>query len=167
MLAASVSYSQTIIPAEPPSTAGRAAPISESSSQFIDLPTALRLATTSNLDIAQARLALDQARAARQLARSVESCLTSRLGPPISITTGAFKRPMATSSVLTEIRYLSAPRQDFPSTWQTPSSYPWRPDSSSWPRAPRAYASPTTLCLPSRMPTSPCSALSVVLNAPT
>jgi outer membrane protein TolC len=64
VLAGTVSFGQTFSPPPP----GQAP--AEQASQAIDLPTALRLATTSNLDIAQARLALDQARAARQRAMS-------------------------------------------------------------------------------------------------
>ncbi|HEY1190241.1 MAG TPA: TolC family protein [Gemmata sp.] len=52
----------------PPPEAPRRAP--DQPAQAIDLRTALRLATTSNLDIAQARAVLDQAQAARQRAVS-------------------------------------------------------------------------------------------------
>src|SRR5579885_1695444 len=49
---------------------GQAPPPAPEPAQPIDLPTALRLAATSNLDIAQAQAALRQARAARQRADS-------------------------------------------------------------------------------------------------
>lgn len=56
--------------APPTARGGPAPPYPEARAQPIDLRSALRLGSTSNLDIAQARAALDQARAARQRAAS-------------------------------------------------------------------------------------------------
>ena len=70
VLASTVCFGQSFAPTGMPPAPVRPALPTEPAAQPIDLQTALRLAATSNLDIAHARMVLNQARAARQRAFS-------------------------------------------------------------------------------------------------